>query len=388
VSGQPQMGGPIAVAMSGGVDSAVAAALLVRTGLPVVGITLRIWPSRRPADVEERFDGCCSPAAVADARSVATALGIPHYVLNYEAEFDREVIQPFTGSYLRGETPNPCVACNGRLKFGSLLRRAQGWGASCVATGHYARITQDPATGRYLLRRAADLQKDQSYFLYGLTQAQLASAALPVGHLRKRETRRIAQELGLPVAEKPESQEICFVGRNYRDYLRERVGAAIVPGTIRDTQGAVRGKHPGLAFYTLGQRRGLGLGNPLPLYVVDLDPARNEVVVGGDRDLWTCDLEVGDVNLIAIEHLDAPRRVLAKIRSAHPPAPATIRPQAEGRIRLSFDAAQRAAAPGQAAVFYDAEDLDLVVGGGTIRRRGGRRFDGGDGPSGEPSCHG
>ncbi|HYL81825.1 MAG TPA: tRNA 2-thiouridine(34) synthase MnmA, partial [Candidatus Acidoferrum sp.] len=215
--------GTIAVAMSGGVDSAVAAALLVGQGLPVVGITLRIWPSLRPADPLERFDSCCSPGAVEDARGVAETLGIPHYVLNYEEEFDREVIQDFTDSYLRGQTPNPCVSCNSRLKFGSLLTRARGWGATSVATGHYARVERDPATGRNLLRRAVDARKDQSYFLYGLTQEQLAAARFPVGHLRKEETRRLAREFGLMVSDKPDSQEICFVPRDYRAYLQARV---------------------------------------------------------------------------------------------------------------------------------------------------------------------
>ncbi len=381
-------GAPIAVAMSGGVDSAVAAALLVRSGQPVVGITLRIWPSQRPAEADARFDSCCSPAAVADARGVAEALGIPYYVLNYEAEFDREVIQPFAGSYLRGETPNPCVACNARLKFGSLLRRARGWGAGRVATGHYARTGRDPVTGRWLLRRAADPHKDQSYFLYGLTQEQLGAALFPVGDLRKEQTRQIAREMGFAVAAKPESQEICFVARDYREYLRERVGAAIRPGSIRDTQGAMRGRHPGLAFYTVGQRRGLGIGHPRPLYVVDLDPDRNEVIVGEDHELWGQEVEVGDVNLIARERLESPVRVLAKIRYAHRPAPATIAPQGGGRVLLTFEAPQRAVAPGQAAVFYDAEDPDLVVGGGTIRRYGTKRFAGGGRPPRELSCHG
>ena len=364
-----QVKGTAVVAMSGGVDSAVAAALLARQGVPVVGITLRIWPSQRPADPSQRFDSCCSPGAVEDARAVAETLGIPHYVLNYEAEFDREVIQHFAEAYLNGETPNPCVPCNSRLKFGSLFARAKGWGATRMATGHYARVEYDPATGRYRLRRAVDPRKDQSYFLYDLTQDQLAAALFPVGHLRKEETRRLAAELGLAVATKPDSQEICFVSRDYRTYLRARVGDAIIPGIIRDAAGAVRGEHRGVALYTVGQRRGLGIANHQPLYVIHLDPGKNEVIVGEDKDLWTRDVEVGRVNLIAVARLAGPQRVLAKIRYAQPAAAATVIPRDADRVRLCFDEPQRAVAPGQAAVFYDANDPDLVVGGGTIRRR-------------------
>ena len=374
----PDGRGGVVVAMSGGVDSAVAAALLARQGIPLVGITLRVWPSRRPAALQARFDSCCSPDAVEDARAVAERLGIPFYVLNYEEEFDREVIQYFLDAYVAGETPNPCVPCNSRLKFGSLYARAMGWGATQVATGHYACVEHDAATGRYRLRRGADPQKDQSYFLYNLTQEQLAAARFPVGGLLKEETRRLAKDLGLAVAEKPESQEICFVSGDYRSYLRERLGAAICPGPIKDTTGTIRGWHQGLAFYTVGQRRGLGLGSPKPFYVVDLDPETNELIVGEDRDLWTREVEVGGVNLIATERLEAPARVLAKIRSLHVPAAATATPLAGDGIRLDFDEPQRAAAPGQAAVFYGVDDPDLVIGGGTIRRSG-RRNRGGDG---------
>ena len=366
---QPVMPERVVVAMSGGVDSAVAAALLVRRGIPVVGITLRIWPSLRPADPAQRFDSCCSPGSVEDARGVAEALGIPYYVLNYEAEFDREVIQYFTEAYLMGETPNPCIPCNSRLKFGSLYRRARGWGATRVATGHYARVEFHALSGRYRLRSAADHRKDQSYFLYDLTQEQLAAALFPVGHLRKEDTRRIARELGLTVAGKPDSQEICFVSGDYRTYLRERVGTAILPGAIRDTAGTVRGQHQGLAFYTVGQRRGLGIGNQRPLYVVDLDPARNEVIVGEDRDLWTLEVEVGRVNLIAVSRLDGPQRMLAKVRYAQTAALATVNPLPGGHVRLRFEEPQRAVAPGQAAVFYDVSDPELLVGGGTILRK-------------------
>ncbi len=359
-------GETIAVAMSGGVDSSVAAALLVRQGYRVVGVTLRIWPDQRPADSEEYFGSCCSPAAVRDARSVADRLGIPHYVLNYEEEFDREVIQPFVDAYLQGRTPNPCLACNSRLKFGSLRLRAEGWGASCVATGHYARVDRDLITGRFWLRRGADPRKDQSYFLYGLTQAQLAAVRFPVGHLTKEDTRRIARDCGLPVADKRESQEICFVPGDYRTFLRQRVGETIQSGTVRDTSGRIRGHHPGVPYFTVGQRHGLGIYNPSPLYVVSLDAIRNEVIVGEDNALWCDGFEVGRVNLIALDVLDAPKRALVKVRYAHAATPATLRPLSADRVRVQCDEPQRAIAPGQAAVFYDVDEPAVVLGGGII----------------------
>ena len=356
-----------AVALSGGVDSAVAAARLVRDGQPVVGITLQTWPSLRSAE-GERLDRCCSPAAARDARRVAELLGIPYYLLNYEAEFDREVVERFVETYRAGETPNPCVACNAQLKFGSLLTRARGWGALRVATGHYAQVRQDPSTGRWLLRRGGDPRKDQSYFLYSLTQEQLAAAVFPVGHLHKEETRRLARDWGLPVAEKPDSQEICFVARDYRTYLRQRCPDAALPGVIRDTRGAVRGQHQGVAFYTVGQRRGLKIGSTSPLYVVDVDAQRNEVIVGQEAELLASRVELTAVNLIVTATLPGPRRVLAKVRYAQAAVPATLTPLDSGGASLTFDAPLRAPAPGQAAVCYDAEDPELVVGGGTIRR--------------------
>ena len=352
--------------MSGGVDSSVAAALLVRQGYRVVGVTLRIWADQRPGDPEEQFGSCCSPAAVRDARAVADHLGIPHYVLNYAEEFDREVIQPFVGAYLQGQTPNPCLACNSRLKFGSLRLRAEGWGASRVATGHYARVDRDPITGRHWLRRGADPRKDQSYFLYGLTQPQLAALVFPVGHLTKEDTRRIARDCGLPVADKRESQEICFVPGDYRVFLRQRVGKAIQPGIVRDTGGKIRGRHPGVPYFTIGQRHGLGIHNPSPLYVVSLDAIRNEVIVGEDDALWRREIDVGRVSLISLDALDAPRRVLVKIRYAQAATPATVHPVSADRVHVQLDEAQRAVAPGQAAVFYDPDDPEVVLGGGII----------------------
>lgn len=352
--------------MSGGVDSAVAAALLVRQGYRVVGVTLRVWPNQRPGSPEEHFGSCCSPAAANDARAVADRLGIPHYVLNYEEEFDREVIQPFVDAYLHGQTPNPCLACNSRLKFGSLRLRAEGWGASRVATGHYAQVDRDPSTGRHRLRRGVDPRKDQSYFLYELTQQQLSALLFPVGHLTKEDTRRIAREYELPVADKRESQEICFVPGDYRAFLRQRVGEAIRPGAVRDTSGKIRGQHPGVPYFTIGQRHGLGIHNPSPLYVVSLDTVHNEVIVGEDDALWCHGIDVGRVNLISLDALDAPRRALVKVRYAHAATPATVRPVSVDRVHVQCDEAQRAVAPGQAAVFYDPDDPEVVLGGGII----------------------
>jgi tRNA-specific 2-thiouridylase len=360
------MGERIVVAMSGGVDSAVAAALLCRAGCDVVGVLLRIWPSGRPAAIADRFDSCCSPRAVEDARAVAAALGIPFYALNYEAEFDREVVRPFCDDYAAGRTPIPCLACNARLKFGSLLDRARAWGAERVATGHYARVERDPRTGRFLLRRGVDPRKDQSYFLYGLTQSQLARAHFPVGAHTKAETRRIAAELGLPVAEKPESQEICFVPGDYRDVVRARVGAALRPGPIRHLDGRVVGTHAGLAGFTVGQRKGLGVSAGHPLYVVRLDGGCNTVVVGGEQDLWAAEATVERFNYIPFDEPAGPLRVRAKVRYAQAQADATLIPRGSGGATLRFDAPQRAIAPGQAAVCYDMHEPDLVIGGGTI----------------------
>lgn len=370
------MGPRVVVAMSGGVDSAVAAALLQERGYEVLGVTLRLWSSGGPEETTEAADGCCSPRAIDDARDVAARLGIRHYTLNAEAEFDREVIRGFVAEYLAGRTPIPCLACNQRVKLGWLLRRALGWGAAFVATGHYARLAWDGATGRMLLRRAVDGRKDQTYFLYGLSQAQLRHVLFPLGDLTKGETRRLAALRGLPVADKPESQELCFApGNDYRVFLRDRAPEAMCPGIIRTGDGTPVGSHPGVAFFTVGQRRGLGLssrpapagkGSPrTPLYVVALDAERNEVIVGDEQALWTRTVAVEDPNLIPFDRLEAARRVLAKLRYAQPAAPATLLPTREG-LRLRFDTPQRAAAPGQAAVFYDTEDPDLLLGGGII----------------------
>jgi tRNA-specific 2-thiouridylase len=358
--------GAVVVAMSGGVDSSVAAALLCREGAKVVGATLRLW-SDAPGLGDESGPGrTCT--TIEDARAVAAHLGIPHVVLDRAAAFDRHVAQPFADIYRRGETPNPCVPCNAQMKFGELLRAAQDWGAVGLATGHYARIRFYEPTGRYRLYRAADRRKDQSYFLYALRQDQLAAARFPLGTIEKTDTRRLARDFGLPVADKAESQQACFARGDYRAYLRERLGPVVAPGVIRDTGGAARGWHDGMPFYTVGQRHGLGLGNPRPLYVVALVPETNEVIVGDDRDLWVREVEVEATNYVAVDRLSEPTRVLAKIRYAHEPQPATATPLSASRLCLAFDNPQRAVAPGQAAVLYDTADPEMLLAGGTICR--------------------
>jgi len=365
------MASRVVAAMSGGVDSAVAAALLKEAGYEVVGVTLRLAPREGSGALTH---GCCTARDADDARLTARCLGIPHYVLNHEAIFDRTVIAPFTAAYLAGHTPNPCFACNQHVKFGSLLAAAWRLGAERVATGHYARIGRDAATGRALLRRAADAQKDQSYFLCGLTQAQLLQVLMPVGELRKDEVRALAASRGLPVAEKAESQEICFVpGSDYRAFLKQRAPEAARPGPIRDRSGRVLGEHGGIASYTVGQRRGLGLGGGPSRFVVALDARANAVVVGEAEDLLVDTVEVAGVSFIPFERLEGPRRALAATRYRQPPRPATLFPGEAGMVTVGFDEPLRAVSPGQVAAFYDAEEPDLVVGGGLIRRarRGG-----------------
>jgi len=359
------------VGMSGGVDSSVAAAVLVEQGYEVVGITLRVWPWRDATDGATRFGSCCSPATVDDARQVARRLDIAYYVLNSEREFDETVIENFVAEYQAGRTPVPCVVCNRQIKFGSLLQRARAWGGSAVATGHYARITRDEATRRFLLWRGRDQRKDQSDFLWPLSQEQLAAARFPVGDLTKDAVREKARALGLVTADKPESQEICFIpDDDYRGFLGRRVPGAFRPGPILDGQGNTLGEHRGLVNYTIGQRRGLGLAAATPLYVAGLDPERNAVIVGPAEDLAVEGIEAEQVNLISLSHLDGPLRVAAKIRHSHVAAPATISPATgrggAGRVAVRFERPQRAPAPGQSVVFYQG---DLVVGGGIIARR-------------------
>ena len=356
----------VVAAMSGGVDSAVAAALLKEAGYEVVGVTLRLAPRDGSGTLTR---GCCTARDADDARLTARLLGIPHFVLNHEATFDRTVIAPFTAAYLTGCTPNPCFACNQHVKFGSLLAAARRLGAEQVATGHYARIGRDPATGRALLRRAADRRKDQSYFLCGLGQAQLMRVLMPVGDLQKDEVRALAAARGLPVAEKDESQEICFVpGNDYRAFLEERAPEAARPGPIRDRAGRILGKHRGIAAYTVGQRRGLGLGGGPLRFVVALDANENAVTVGEADDLLVDTVEVGETTFIPFERLRVPRRALANTRYRQPPRPAILLPGETGTVIVRFEEPLRAVSPGQVAAFYEADEPDVVLGGGLIRR--------------------
>jgi tRNA-specific 2-thiouridylase len=360
------MASRVVVGMSGGVDSSVAAALLVERGYDVVGVTMRVWPGAAADAAAKRFGACCGSEAVDDARRVARTLGIPYYVLNMEAEFTRAVVDRFAEEYRRGRTPVPCVACNADLKFGSLLARARAWDAGGVATGHYARVTRDESAGRYLLWRGRDQHKDQSDFLWPLTQSQLAAAHFPVGDLDKADVRAHARRLGLATADKPESQEICFVpDDDYRGFLRRRDPGLFRPGPIVDAAGAVLGTHAGVAAYTVGQRKGLGLTAGRPLYVVDIDPDANRVTVGASADLARDRLIATDVNFIACEPPGEPLRVQARIRHSHRPAPAAVQARGDGTAEVVFDEPQRAITPGQSVVWYRD---DLVVGGGVISR--------------------
>jgi len=354
--------------MSGGVDSSLTAYYLKEAGYDVIGATMRIWDSKNdlPPYAPGNLSGCCGVSGVEDARRVAQQLGIPFYVLDLREQFEQEVISYFCEEYLKARTPNPCILCNEKVKFGALLTKARGLEAAFISTGHYARVGYDRARGRYLLKRGKDARKDQSYVLFSLSQKQLSRALFPLGYSRKEDVRKKAKGLGLRVHEKPESQEICFIpGVDYRPFLRSRASRKIQPGDIVDTQGRVLGKHEGLPFYTIGQRRGLGLSAGKPLYVVGFDRERNLVIVGEKREASCSGLIAHRVNWIAIDELSHPIKVKAKIRYAHREADAVIAPSTKGTVKLVFAQPQEAITPGQAVVFYDG---DMVMGGGWIEK--------------------
>jgi tRNA-specific 2-thiouridylase len=361
VSGQKKQ--RVVCGMSGGVDSSATAVLLQEQGYDVVGITLKLWPQDC---VNRAEDKCCGPQAVTDARSVCHKLGIPYYLVDESADFQKFVIQYFADEYKAGRTPNPCVMCNQNLKFGRLIDRADQLGADFIATGHFAGVEKNSDGSRWLLKRGQDSRKDQSYFLFSLRQDQLSRTLFPLGKKTKSDTREVARHCNLKTADKEESMEICFVpDNNYGGFLQQSNLVQKHRGDIVDLHGTVLGKHDGIEFYTIGQRKGLGITTPKPVYVVELDPENNRVVVGDESNLERDECIVERCNWHPFEKLEQPIEVTAKIRYNHPGAPATISPLDGNRVKLKLHMPARAITPGQAAVFYQD---DLVVGGGWITR--------------------
>lgn len=350
----------VVVGMSGGVDSSVAAYLLKKQGYDVIGITMQIWQEDK--EYEEREGGCCSLSAVDDARRVCEKLDIPFYVLNFRDSFKENVIKYFVQEYIDGKTPNPCIACNKHLKFDELLRKARGIGAEYVATGHYAKIEE--RDGRYLLIRSDDDRKDQTYALYNFTQDQLAHTLMPCGEYTKDKIREIAKEIGLAVHNKKDSEEICFISDNdHGRFIKEERPGEVKPGNFVDSKGNILGKHKGIVYYTIGQRKGLGIALGKPVFVTDIRPETNEVVLGSEETIFNTDLIAKDVNFIPFDKLNGEMNVQAKVRYSAKPADAVISPLPDGRVKVSFKEKQRAITKGQSVVFYDGE---IVVGGGII----------------------
>lgn len=352
----------VVVGMSGGVDSSVAAYLLKEQGYDVIGVTMQIWQDEDRA-IQEENGGCCGLSAVDDARRVAADLGIPYYVMNFKKEFKRDVIDYFIEEYRQGRTPNPCIACNRYVKWESLLKRSLDIGADYIATGHYARIVKLD-NGRYTLMRSATLAKDQTYALYNLTQEQLSRTLMPVGEYSKDEVREIAERINLQVASKPDSQDICFVpDGDYASFIEETTGEKVVPGNFVDLDGNILGQHKGIIHYTVGQRKGLGLSLGKPVFVLEIRPETNEVVIGDNKDALSDMLRANRINFMSVEDLEGEKRVFAKIRYNHKGAWCTVKKSGEDEILCTFEEPQRAITPGQAVVLYDG---DYVFGGGTI----------------------
>lgn len=352
----------VVVGMSGGVDSSVAAYLLKKQGYEVIGVTMQIWQSDEEAEIRE--GGCCSLSAVDDARRVADKLDIPFYVMNFKDAFKRTVIDYFIDEYMEGRTPNPCIACNKFIKFDAFLKKAQAIGADYVATGHYARIENNG--DRYLIKRAEDDTKDQTYALYNLTQYQLEHTLMPCGEYHKSEIREIAKEIGLTVHSKKDSQEICFVYDNdHGKYIKNEVGDKVQEGNFVDKDRNVLGKHKGIVYYTIGQRKGLGIALGTPMYVTDIIPWKNEVVLGSEEDIFNTKLIAKDINFIPFDGLKEPLAVEAKIRYSGKPSKAVIYPMENESVKVVFEQKQRAITKGQSVVFYNG---DYMLGGGIIDR--------------------
>lgn len=354
----------VVVAMSGGVDSSVAAALLKERGYDVVGMTMNLFSLPRDYCRSENLKSCCGWKAKEDAHRVALSLGISHYVVDFRKPFEERVIADFCEEYAQGRTPNPCIRCNQYIKFDVLLKKMNALEAHYLATGHHARTGYDEQSKRYILKKGKDRKKDQSYFLYPMTQKQLSRTLMPIGDLTKQEVRKKAQALGLPVAERPESQEICFVPDNdYAGFLQSRIPEAFHPGPVVDSENRTLAQHKGIVHYTIGQRRGMGISAPHPLYVLSILSDRNTIVVGPEENLYGKTLLASRLNLISLAQIAEPLKVKARIRYKHKEATAHITPLDSDQVRVEFEKAQRAITPGQSVVFYDK---DVVIGGGII----------------------
>lgn len=356
----------VVVAMSGGVDSSVAAALLKEGGYEIIGVTMNLFPLPREYCKSENLRSCCGWKSVEDANRVATLLSIEHYVVDLRDDFEKKVIADFCEQYSLGRTPNPCIRCNQFLKFETLMSRVKKLDADYLATGHHARLEYDSLKKRYFLKKGKDKEKDQSYFLYPLTQEQLSRTLMPIGSFTKDEVRKIAQEFKLTVAQKPESQEICFIPDNdYVQFLQRRTPEAFRPGAVVDHENRILGQHKGIAHFTVGQRKGMGVAAPYPLYVLEIQAKRNRIVVGKNENLYKKKLWASQIHLTSVDKMNKPMTIKAKIRYRHQEAKAQFIPLESGKALVEFRQAQRAITPGQSVVFYDG---DVVVGGGIIER--------------------